>query len=118
MPALRSRPARHAFSCTLLLAASPLAPGAESHFVAGPLENPVFVNSIVGTDLLWGNGYYGRDIVIAHVEGGHFVALTVADGENDDWSLSPFSQSLADFDTIHVRQAQIKDDQIRFIGRS
>ncbi len=70
MPAA-SRPVRHVSLCTLLFAASPLAPGAQSHFISGPLENPVFVNDIVGTGLLWDSGYYGEGIVIANVEGGH-----------------------------------------------
>ncbi|MCU0792119.1 MAG: S8 family peptidase, partial [Opitutaceae bacterium] len=45
---------------------------AQSHLLSGTLENPVFANSTVGTDLLWQLGYYGQDIVIANVEAGHF----------------------------------------------
>ena len=63
---------RVALPVTLLLAtASPLARAAGSYFISGTFEDPVFVNSIVGTDLLWSNGYYGKDIVIANVEAGH-----------------------------------------------
>ncbi len=43
----------------------------ESHLLNGTLENPEFVNSTVGTDLLWGAGFYGQGVVIANVEAGH-----------------------------------------------
>lgn len=55
----------------LALASAPLAPAAQNHLLSGTQENPVFLNSTVGTDLLWGSGYYGEGIIIANVEGGH-----------------------------------------------
>src|SRR4029079_6122113 len=40
------------------------------------------------------------------------------DGENDDGDLGPFPQLPANFNAIHIWQAQIKDDQVRFTCRS
>jgi hypothetical protein len=56
----------------LFVASISLSPAAESHFLGGTLDTPYFVNNSVGTDLLWGLGYYGQGIIIANVEAGHF----------------------------------------------
>lgn len=44
---------------------------AESYLLTGPQSAPQFINSVVGTDTLWGAGYYGSGVVIANVEAGH-----------------------------------------------
>lgn len=66
---LRPRPAPSA----LLLAAIASLPAhaADSFLLIGPVETPTYINSSTGSDLLWSAGYYGRDIVVANVEGGH-----------------------------------------------
>ena len=54
-----------------LLTLAPAGFAAQNHLLTGTQETPVFVNSSVGTDLLWENGFYGQGIIIANVEGGH-----------------------------------------------
>jgi len=45
---------------------------ANLHFLGGVDTAPELVNYVVGTDLLWGSGYWGEGVIIANVEAGHF----------------------------------------------
>ena len=60
---------RVALGLPLLLAAPAF--GARSHLLGGVQADPFFINDVVGTNLLWGAGYFGSGIVIANVEAGH-----------------------------------------------
>lgn len=69
--AFRPRHRRAVATLAAAFAAHAALPAATPHVLTGPVENPEFINSDTGTDLLWSLGYYGRDIIIANVEGGH-----------------------------------------------
>lgn len=70
MPLVVARPCVVPTFVASVLGAASLG-AAENHLLNGTLENPEFVNSTVGTDLLWGSGFYGQGVVIANVEAGH-----------------------------------------------
>lgn len=53
----------------LLLAAPAF--GAETHLLGGVQSDPFFINDVVGTEVLWNAGYFGRGVIIANVEAGH-----------------------------------------------
>jgi len=67
-----SRPFARSLAATVLtLCSGGATHAAESHLLIGPETAPVFLNSVVGTDVLWNGGYYGTGIIIGNVEAGH-----------------------------------------------
>jgi len=67
---MRLHPLRRVIIGLTLLLAAP-AFGAETHLLGGVQTDPFFINDAVGTEVLWGAGYYGKGVIIANVEAGH-----------------------------------------------
>ena len=59
----------------------------------------------------------GQVIVRAFIQGAHLIPFAVAHRKDDDRHLGPLPQLLAHLDPVHIRQAQVEDDQVRRLGR-
>ena len=47
-----------------------------------------------------------------------FVALAIADRENNDGNLCPLTKARTDLNSIHIGQAQVEDDKVRLSSGS
>ena len=68
-----------------------------------------------GQELLDAKGL--RQVVVGPaVERRHLVLLAVADRQDDDRRLGPLAQAGAHLNTVHLRQAQVQDDDVGRVG--